>query len=388
MGNTGSISPIYAALGALAAALVTAIYSTWRLIGEKETKVSEFRKSWIESFRSSLADYTAAVHIIVGRIAIRTNHGERASSRLEQATKPKCRFFNRAFSSTRGTKSSDTNDDIEIYDRDLESELLPHWAELRRAYNLVILHLNPDEHESYLSAESSIKELEAEFRKSRVFDLHLINLLESAKSLIESDKSLLKKHGAESNHPVTQNETSTLELKTKRSSELNKFHVSAHALLLAMLATKMLLEADKYERVYQRRKYIEHGITIIDTAGANVIKGVWEEIKRGEIQYQNITKWPIRVAATGAFIIAGLFIAAIFGGEKNQPTPRNIDLGDYYTTVHIFNKSKNQDITPSSGIGETTLWDKIMCINYHQVISCPRSPHSSPPEKTTILPQK
>lgn len=74
MADATSINPAYAAIGTIAGAFITALYGTLRLIGEKETKVSEFRQAWVASFRSALTEYVAAVHIIAGRISIREKH--------------------------------------------------------------------------------------------------------------------------------------------------------------------------------------------------------------------------------------------------------------------------------------------------------------------------
>lgn len=92
-----------------AATVITAVYSAAKMIADKESKISDFRKEWTSSFRDALANCLAEAHAIAGRIRIRSEH----DGEISTADKAK-----------------------------LEDALLEHWVSFRRTYRLVLLHLN------------------------------------------------------------------------------------------------------------------------------------------------------------------------------------------------------------------------------------------------------
>jgi len=59
------ISPIVIAIGAVLAALIAGFFSFVNLVSAKESKVSEFRLSWIDGLREEIARFTASVHELV-----------------------------------------------------------------------------------------------------------------------------------------------------------------------------------------------------------------------------------------------------------------------------------------------------------------------------------
>lgn len=61
MSNIG----VYAAAAAILASLIAGFFSLINLISSKETKVSEFRITWIDGLRSELAEYISALHELI-----------------------------------------------------------------------------------------------------------------------------------------------------------------------------------------------------------------------------------------------------------------------------------------------------------------------------------
>ncbi|WP_424681018.1 hypothetical protein [Frateuria sp. YIM B11624] len=95
---------------AIAGALAAAALATAKLIADKESKISDVRRDWINGLRNALCDCLASAHVIAGRIQIRRKH---KSGSLSEA-------------------------DI----TELESELTEHWATFRHAFQMALLHLN------------------------------------------------------------------------------------------------------------------------------------------------------------------------------------------------------------------------------------------------------
>jgi hypothetical protein len=358
-----SINPLYPVIGTIAAAAITAIYSTWRLIGEKETKVSEFRKSWVETFRSKISDFAAAGHIITGRISIittdsKSNKSDESSNKAQIGGLQK-----RIIEIVAPELEIDNKIQKPLYDRELQSELLPHWAELRIAYNSIILHLNPSEQFVLTTVEQfnerplikkdepayqanldgkSKEEIDKENKaieakqdaQEKQYEKYLESILDIAKKISDDDqhekpipffKRIFQKkqklNKAPENNTTNINENgdsnqksldnSSIKLTKEQTENLAIIQTgnpkAAEALLLSMFATKKLLEAKQYATVYRRRQAIEFGITIIDSSGSKVIKKVWEEIKNGETRYNLITTLSLWVAPPILFITLVLF---------------------------------------------------------------------------------
>ncbi len=60
-----TVSPIVVVIGAVLAALIAGFFSFVNLVSAKESKVSEFRLSWIDGLREEIARFTASVHELV-----------------------------------------------------------------------------------------------------------------------------------------------------------------------------------------------------------------------------------------------------------------------------------------------------------------------------------
>ena len=101
-------------LTALAAATIAASLAAAKLVADKESKVSDFRKDWITTFRAALSECLAEAHVIAGRIRIRAKHLQAS-----------------------GASGLDKQDR-----ESLEKELTEHWAAYRQSYRTVLLHLN------------------------------------------------------------------------------------------------------------------------------------------------------------------------------------------------------------------------------------------------------
>lgn len=78
MDSSGIPVPIFAALGALLAALVTGFFSFLNMVSAKENKVSEFRLAWIDGMRDEVADYTCAVQELLRLEESRVSQGQSA----------------------------------------------------------------------------------------------------------------------------------------------------------------------------------------------------------------------------------------------------------------------------------------------------------------------
>jgi hypothetical protein len=93
------------------------------------------------------------------------------------------------------------------------------------------------------------------------------------------------------------------------------------ALLLAIFATRQLLHGP-YDTLIERIADIEHGIRVVDTAAAVVIKWVWEEIKNGEPTYRKIS-W---TSFWGALILLAWAFGSLFFDRTDTPKDRAIKL--------------------------------------------------------------
>jgi hypothetical protein len=83
----------YAAIGAIAAAMISGLWSLVTLIISKDQKVSDFRQAWIDSLRQEVADYIGQVVALKTswQVISRPGHTEEAagkflSSNLERIT--------------------------------------------------------------------------------------------------------------------------------------------------------------------------------------------------------------------------------------------------------------------------------------------------------------
>lgn len=73
-------------LVAISAALIAAVLAVAKLVADKESRISDFRKDWINSYRAALSEMLGEAYAIAGRIRIRTKHAELAASKANAAT--------------------------------------------------------------------------------------------------------------------------------------------------------------------------------------------------------------------------------------------------------------------------------------------------------------
>lgn len=73
-------------LVAISAALIAAVLAVAKLVADKESRISDFRKDWINSYRAALSEMLGEAYAIAGRIRIRTKHAELAASKASSAT--------------------------------------------------------------------------------------------------------------------------------------------------------------------------------------------------------------------------------------------------------------------------------------------------------------
>lgn len=303
---------IITALAAVAGALIAALFGIGRLIGDKETKVTEFRKSWIESLRSDISDFTAASHIITGRIIIRKNHESEKKKSKSLGSLIRDIFFKDPPLQKAGSG--------QVFDRELESELLPNWEKLRKAYNSIILHINPSEQAACMLAEKYIDGLKLAEpsidASGTIIDeksTRLTALLEIASEAIGRKKQWL---------PPWQRKPPAVHTDTVTPQNITDCcESSADALLLAIFVCKKLLEAKNYDFIVAREKQIEKSIMVIDRAGSHVIKNVWEKIKRGEGKYR-ITTW--------SFSLLGIILFLLVAAAAYKFWPRDASPTDLH----------------------------------------------------------
>ncbi|MHC1653273.1 hypothetical protein ACODUL_08285 [Stenotrophomonas maltophilia] len=72
-------------LVAISAALIAAVLAVAKLVADKESRISDFRKDWINSYRAALSEMLGEAYAIAGRIRIRTKHAELAEAKSSSA---------------------------------------------------------------------------------------------------------------------------------------------------------------------------------------------------------------------------------------------------------------------------------------------------------------
>nr|WP_164465712.1 hypothetical protein [Burkholderia gladioli] len=361
------ISSNFPAAATLCATAITGALGGIKLLTDRASKVTDFRKAWIETLREAAAEFSASTHTIAGRIAIRMKHGAPLKI-TEIQTPPQI-----ASAHTRQITSEFNIRDPLPFDKEFETELLPHWSSLRLAYNTIILHLNPAEHTLYRELESNLSKLEKDYREAihlhtkswsreienpeniketmlRLLDRSIRNSLisciseideisgklannikknknEYVKIKISIDLTILRKRFIESGGKLINDDKNPLNLAPAKyafnQDPVHFFEMQAPApsagslLLLASFSTRQLLHG-RYSQVYDDMESIELGIKTLDTAAAILIKHVWSEIKRGEPIYRATTYSSI-------LIFAIVFIALLIGllSGENQSSTRH-----------------------------------------------------------------
>jgi hypothetical protein len=277
-------SNVSAAVAVFAAA-ITAAYASLKYFSDKAAKVTEFRKAWIESLRQAVAEFGGSAHTIVGRIAIRTKTD--SERRENEVVNPSgLRRLLAVFE-----RPAPIAVPVE---KELATELLTHWSTLRLSYNKIVLHLNPAEHLAYSLAETAI----ATHTSSTMSESEENVRLEVSQFLswcIELAQCRAQRIPKNWLHRLLLREKPTsCDIEKCLSSdtldqakvEIDKACIDpGSALLLAAFATRQLLHG-RYKNVFNNVNKIEQGIRVVDTSAAIVIKGVWENIKKGEPAYR------------------------------------------------------------------------------------------------------
>jgi len=357
------------------AGVITAILAAFKLFSDKAAKTTEFRRAWVESFRTAVATFVGNVHTIFGRIAIRHKHAgqggidsgkEKSNSRLfDWYWKP--------------VKKGVTEP---LFDKEMESELTVHWLALRKSYNEIILHVNAKDHGAYLIAESYIS------KKKDAQDLpftEISNFLEICievatiqlsnytkefpsfnrswhaklwrflRSLVFSSGEIfvrttpyskLNKELQEVNDGKMEQGTSC-ELANDSNNDLKKSLINAcsspdSAVLLASFAMREYLH-DEYHAIPQHRAHIERCIRVVDTATALMLKETWEKIKEGESTYGAIV--PFFLIVIMASIVLALFYAGGHLAEKKESPKSGVKVPATANISKPLMQSKNLLLT-------------------------------------------
>lgn len=191
-------------LVAISAALIAAVLAVAKLVADKESRISDFRKDWINSYRAALSEMLGEAYVIAGRIRIRTKHakltksgstGGKDPSRIATAAPAAGTTSSEAVTAANHTtlladnavqvvvtistsppsnvvaatqvqpsvipQDQSPDPDVtaaasaEVHERDglfsaeeildLEKDLTSHWNTLRKAHRTVLLHMNFNE---------------------------------------------------------------------------------------------------------------------------------------------------------------------------------------------------------------------------------------------------
>lgn len=330
---------------ALSAAVVAAIIAFSKLVADKETRVSDFRKEWISSFRSSLSDLLGQAYVIAGRVRIRKVHGATKDARSTSAAPTTSSgeasvasqvnaesagaLRNQTDASTPSQSETDTSESTRCSNpavgvaavdpaldqpvtsdtpkctccnnaaapstepvvdfSDLEPQLTQHWEELRKAHRTVLLHLNFAETAKPLSSNRMGLEQNPELHA--IWDALIAN--SSAEGMTASGKF-------------------NADDASKRSS-------AASLLLVAELEKLLTLLLGHYNDISGEEHYekVKHSIDRATLLGNLVIKPEWNRIKRGERRYW-ISLWLGGLVSLGGILA---IIWLVHTRPATSPTP-------------------------------------------------------------------
>lgn len=290
-------------------AAVTALFAALKYYSDKAAKVTEFRKAWVESLRLAVAEFGGSIHLIVGRISIKSKATPAPVPAADRAILHTVRDF---FSKKAPSKS---------LEEELASELLPYWSKLRVSYNTIILHLNPAEHESYLIAERAVAESWQTNSQHGTIENEVFRFLCWCLSLADARIGVVPRHRKsrwsrrqkfEEIPPDQQVIVAALVTAQEKLQESCTDFGSI--LLLAAFATRQLAHGD-YKTVLKHYPEIERGIRIVDTAAANVVKGVWEDVKRGE---PSSRRAGLSALVISVLLIVSIVIALVLAPKQNS----------------------------------------------------------------------
>ncbi|WP_282295751.1 hypothetical protein [Stenotrophomonas sp. PS02289] len=307
-------------LVALSAALIAALLAIAKLIADKETRISDFRKDWINSFRAALSEMLGEAYAISGRIKIRIRHAELAkrhasSSKIQApAASPLAATADEQEDAVQERPTADNSANAPFLAAvvegeaqlvhpvlgapeldpmlltaeevaELESSLTSHWNTLRKAHRTVLLHLNFSETAwATFPCEQSVTPAE---KAEHTWDL----LLRSSK--------LTKGLAVTSGYDPDQN---------GQPSE-------AAALLVAQLDELVRQLLGRYYEVGAEARYdmIRRSIDNSTLLGNLVLKPEWNRIKRGEDRYTLLLR------VLGVVVLVGGLALAMFAFAPRKP---------------------------------------------------------------------
>lgn len=318
---------------ALSAALIAALLAVAKLIADKETKISDFRKDWINSFRGALAEMLGEAYSISGRIRIRISHAiaakaleselaaaNAANAPDDGAAKPDAGAClkqddpaaadntgqsERPSVGGEGEKPELPSDSIDpklltpAEIKELEDELTDHWNTLRKAHRTVLLHLNFSETvwggRPYQQAASPPQKAEAAWA-----------------SLVTS-----------SNLPAG------LAVTAQYNAAQNGTPSDAAVLLVAQLDHLVRHLLGKYYEVgtESRHEAIKLAIDNSTLLGNLVLKPEWNRIKVGEAKYNRLLSF---LGGVGVVVLTVLMVSVIVPRKPVEVPPTHqivIDMG-------------------------------------------------------------
>lgn len=292
-------------LVALSGAMIAAILAIAKLIADKESRTSDFRKDWIGSFRGALAELLGEAYVISGRIWIRVQH---AQVEAERSGKPVgAPLLNK--------------DDTGA----LEEQLTSHWNTLRKAHRTVLLHLNFGETAwglPYITQDISIEQ----------------KVEERWKLLVRNSQFSPAQQPGEI-YQTSQNGSPS----------------GAAALLVSELERLIGAMLGPYEKVGTKEQYalIKRCIDDATLLGNLVLKPEWNRIKEGERNYRNA------IGFLKCFGVIGVIILLIVSVGKSNPTAPagastiNVSVSGAPQATHW--SSSPATSSPSSGLMESSL---------------------------------
>lgn len=323
---------------AFGAALIAGVLAYSKLIADKESKISDFRKDWINSFREALAEMLGEAYTISGRIRIRVKHAQAlkdAAAKKDASAKAAAEVSTDAEepamvassvstaqpqpvdaalpaeplallareasrASVAGDSATERNGDAEggagsdstppkekerlLTEEqivELEKDLTDHWHSLRKAHRAILLHMNFSE-TSTGSGDFNVEPIGKD--KPAGVWRHLVGAARIPKGLIPAAAYDAKQNGVMS---------------------------SAAAMLvdqLELLVEKLLGEYDdvgeelRYEEI---KKAISHSTLL----GNLVLKPEWNRIKGGEPKFNNVLERMKQLSWVGLIL---LIIFAVF----------------------------------------------------------------------------
>ncbi len=303
-------------LVAFCAALIAAVLAIAKLIADKESRISDFRKDWINSFRAALAEMLGEAYAISGRITIRIRHAQ-AAKRLQPGLRPTLsdaaseETIGQSHTAAVGSSFDDgilpavdaigpgllTDAEVEK----LEVELTSHWNTLRKAHRTVLLHLNFGETVwgGYPAQQSITAEDKAKLAWGRLARSSPLGMGLAVTSIYDSGQN-------------------------GKPSE-------AAALLVAEMDALVNNLLGKYYEVGNDDRYelIKTRIDSCTLLGNLVLKPEWNRIKDGEERYKGLLIFLIFFALAGALVLGrASYLSSTPKATVSEPSPSDASGSD------------------------------------------------------------